>query len=159
MQLQQDLEYLRSYMHKVFYAILLNSASRDATLKYIAEVLQRNIRRQQMQVNERTVAGDGFMLNLLSVMQHLSAKVSLNQVCPLTQLLEVFFFATHLSKGSSGRKQKCTQFPTPFSGTVFYALSHGVIHFVRSVSFKNLKMEVFDWLLKNFNQQESGFSS
>jgi len=80
MQLQQDLEYLRSYMHKVFYAILLNSASRDATLKYIAEVLQRNIRRQQMQVNERTVAGDGFMLNLLSVMQHLSAKVSLNQV-------------------------------------------------------------------------------
>ena len=38
MQLQQDLEYLRSYMHKVFYAILLNSASRDATLKYIAEV-------------------------------------------------------------------------------------------------------------------------
>ena len=50
---------------------------------------------------------------------------------------------SHLSKGSSGRKQKCTQFPTPFSGTVFDALSHGVIHFVRSVSFKNLEMEVF----------------
>ena len=49
----------------------------------------------------------------------------------------------HLSKGSSGRKQKCTQFPTPFSGTAFNALSHGVIHFVWSVSFKNLEMEVF----------------
>ena len=47
-----------------------------------------------MQVNERTVAGDGFMLNLLSVMQHLSAKVSLNQIWPLAQLFEVFFFAT-----------------------------------------------------------------
>ena len=41
-----------------------------------------------------------------------------------------------------------------FSGTVFHALSLGVIHIVRSVSFKNLKMEVFDWLLKNFNQRE-----
>ena len=100
MQLQSDLEYLRNYMHKVFYSILLNSASRDATLKYIAEVLQRNIRRQQMQVNERTVAGDGFMLNLLSVMQHLSAKVSLNQVWPLTQPFEVFFFAVEVSERS-----------------------------------------------------------
>ena len=47
------------------------------------------------------------------------------------------------------------------SGTVFHALSHGVTHFVWSVSSKheNLKMEVFDWLLKNFNQRESGFSS
>ena len=44
-------------------------------------------------------------------------------------------------------------------GTVFHALSHGVIHFVWSVSFKNLKMEVFDGLLKNFNQRESGFPS
>ena len=37
-------------------------------------------------------------------------------------------------------------------GTVFHALSHGVIHFVRSVSFKNLEVEVSDWLFKNFNQ-------
>ena len=95
-------------MHKVFYAILLNSASRDATLKYIAEVLQRNIRRQQMQVNERTVAGDGFMLNLLSVMQHLSAKVSLNQVWPLAQLFEVFFFATDMARQRSVKETVST---------------------------------------------------
>ena len=49
----------------------------------------------------------------------------------------------HLSKGSSGCKQKCTQFLTPFTGIVFHALSHGVIHFVQSVSFKNLEMVVF----------------
>ena len=46
----------------------------------------------------------------------------------------------HLSKSSSGRKQKCTQFLTLFSGTAFHALSHGVIHFVRSViALKTLK--------------------
>ena len=54
------------------------------------------------------------------------------------------FSMPHLSKGLSGRKQKCTQFPTPFSGTIFHALLHGVIYFVRSVSFINLEMEVSD---------------
>ena len=66
-------------------------------------------------------------------------------------------YMSHLSKGSSGCKQKCTQFPTPFSCTVFHALSHGVIHFVLRVISKNLEIEFSDWLLKNFNQWESGF--
>ena len=43
----------------------------------------------------------------------------------------------HLSKVMSGFKQKCTQDLTSFSGTVFHALSHGVICFVRSVSPRN----------------------
>ena len=43
----------------------------------------------------------------------------------------------HLSKRLSDLKQKCTQLLTPFSGMVFHALSHGVIHFARSVSFEN----------------------
>ena len=71
--------------------------------------------------------------------------------CFLPNKSEVFCILlsdTHLSKGSSGRDQKCTQFLTPFSGIVFRALSHRVIHFVRSVSLKNLEMEVCDWLLK-----------
>ena len=59
---------------------------------------------------------------------------------------------SHLSKSQSDLKQKCTQLPTSFLGTVFNALAQDVIHFVRSVSFKNLKLEVSDWLLKNFNQ-------
>ena len=46
-----------------------------------------------------------------------------------------------------------------FLGTFFHALSHDVIHFVPRVSSKNLEMEVSDWLLKNFNQGESGFST
>ena len=43
----------------------------------------------------------------------------------------------HLSKGTSDLKQKCTQLAAPFWDTVFHALSHGVIHFVRSVRSRN----------------------
>ena len=48
----------------------------------------------------------------------------------------------------TGFIQICSQFLTPFLGTVFHALSHGVIYCVSS---KYLEMEVYDWLLKNFN--------
>ena len=41
-------------------------------------------------------------------------------------LTSIGIFFAHLSKDTSGCKQKCTQFLTLFSGTVFYALSHGV---------------------------------
>ena len=44
---------------------------------------------------------------------------------------------SHLSKGLSYLKQKCTQLPTPFSGTVSNALTLGVIRFVQSVSLRN----------------------
>ena len=54
--------------------------------------------------------------------------------------------APHFPKGTSGIKQKCTQSPTPFLDTVFHALSRGVIHFVKSVSSKNLEIKVSDWL-------------
>ena len=78
--LQQDLEFLRTSLHKLFYAILLNVSSRDAALKFLSECLIRNAKRKQMQVNESTVAGDGFMLNILSVLQHLASKVSLDKI-------------------------------------------------------------------------------
>ena len=48
----------------------------------------------------------------------------------------------HLFKGLSGRKH--TQFSTPFLSTGCHALAHGMTHFVRSVSFKNLEVEVSD---------------
>ena len=68
--------------HKLFHAILVNNSSRESALNFIEEVLVRNSKRQQLQVNERMVAGDGFMLNFLSVMQHLSAKVVIDKVDP-----------------------------------------------------------------------------
>ena len=60
----------------------MNNSSRESALNFIQEVLVRNAKRQQLQVNERMVAGDGFMLNFLSVMQHLSAKVVIDKVDP-----------------------------------------------------------------------------
>ena len=45
--------------------------------------------------------------------------------------------STHLAKNPSHLKQNGTQEKTPFSGTVFHTLSHGVLSFVASVSSKN----------------------
>ena len=42
--------------------------------------------------------------------------------------------STHLSKHPSDLKQNGTQEKTPFSGTIFQTLSHGVLRFVSSVS-------------------------
>ena len=67
--------------------------------------------------------------------------------------------SSHLSKGLSDLKQNGTQEKKPFSGTVLHALSHGVICFVASVSFKNHQMDASDWLLKKFNCSEGGFWS
>ena len=53
--------------------------------------------------------------------------------------------APHLSKRPSDLKQNGTQEKTPFSGTVFHTLSHGVLRFVASVSFKNHWIEA-PWL-------------
>ena len=84
-------------------------------------------------------------------------RVFLSMVCHNSLLCIAIDCITHLSKGTSGLKQKCTQTPTSFLGTVFHALSHDVIHFVLHVSSKNLEMEVSDWLLKNFNQWRKWF--
>lgn len=45
------------------------------TLTYITNILIFNEKRCKMRVDERTVAGDGFMLNLLTALQELSVKV------------------------------------------------------------------------------------
>ena len=46
-------------------------------------------------------------------------------------------FDAHLSKRPSDLKQNATQEKTPFYGTDFHSLSHGVFRFVVSVSYKN----------------------
>lgn len=45
-------------------------------MEYVARLLITNEKRVQYQVEERSVATDGLMLNLLSVLQILSVKVS-----------------------------------------------------------------------------------
>lgn len=81
--LQQELESTRTSLHKMFHAILANSNCRDATLAYLAALLRHNEKRAQIQTEEFSLAGDGFMLNLLSVLQMLSVKIKLDTVDPL----------------------------------------------------------------------------
>jgi ubiquitin conjugation factor E4 B len=57
------------------YNLVVNLSSRDMTLIYITKILIYNEKRCKMRVDERTVAGDGFMLNLLTALQELSVKV------------------------------------------------------------------------------------
>jgi len=57
------------------YSLVVNSCTRETTLDYISKMLVYNEKRCKMRVDERTVAGDGFMLNLLSALQELSVKV------------------------------------------------------------------------------------
>lgn len=78
--LQQELENTRLLLHKIFHDVLANVPSRDAMLEYMASLLKNNEKRAQLQMEERNLAGDGFMLNLLSIMQMLAIKVKLDKV-------------------------------------------------------------------------------
>ncbi|XP_071146873.1 ubiquitin conjugation factor E4 B-like isoform X1 [Mytilus edulis] len=81
--LQHGLEFVRNELYKIMHTILVNSESRDSALSFIATALERNSKKSQIQVDERYVAGDGFMLNLLSVLQMLTVnKISLEKVDP-----------------------------------------------------------------------------
>uniref|UniRef100_A0A0V0G5H1 Ubiquitin conjugation factor E4 B n=1 Tax=Triatoma dimidiata TaxID=72491 RepID=A0A0V0G5H1_TRIDM len=81
--LQVELENSRVLMHKIFHDILVNGSSREAILEYIAGVLRHNEKRTQMQSDDRALAGDGFMLNLLSILQMLAVKVKMDKIDPL----------------------------------------------------------------------------
>lgn len=58
----------------------MNNGSREATLGWISEALKRNEKRSMINVESRLVAGDGFFLNLASVMHQLSLKIKLDKV-------------------------------------------------------------------------------
>ncbi|XP_076166948.1 ubiquitination factor E4B [Ptiloglossa arizonensis] len=81
--LQQELESTRTSLHKMLHAILANSNCRDTMLTYLATLLRHNEKRAQIQTEEFSLAGDGFMLNLLSVLQMLSVKIKLDTIDPL----------------------------------------------------------------------------
>ena len=81
--LQQELESTRTSLHKMLHAILANSNCRDSMLTYLATLLRHNEKRAQIQTEEFSLAGDGFMLNLLSVLQMLSVKIKLDTIDPV----------------------------------------------------------------------------
>ncbi|XP_014216828.1 ubiquitin conjugation factor E4 B [Copidosoma floridanum] len=78
--LQKELESIRAALHKIFHAILQNSACREHTLKYIACLIRNNEKRSQILTDEALLAPDGFFINLLSVLQLLSIKINVDNI-------------------------------------------------------------------------------
>lgn len=83
LDLQNKLDYVRTLLHKLFYTFILNKDTRDTVLKYIGELLKQNAKRTQYNADERSLAQDGFMLNLMAVLQQLSIKVKLDRIDPM----------------------------------------------------------------------------
>ncbi|KPP72644.1 ubiquitin conjugation factor E4 B-like, partial [Scleropages formosus] len=80
--LQHYLESARGDLFKILHSVLLNGETREAALNYMAAVVNRNVRKAQMQTDDKLVSTDGFMLNFLWVLQQLSMKIKLETVDP-----------------------------------------------------------------------------
>ncbi|XP_014666719.1 PREDICTED: ubiquitin conjugation factor E4 B-like [Priapulus caudatus] len=80
--LRHALEFARQEQFKIMHALLVNGETRDATLDYLALVLKVNQKKAGLQVDEHVVSGDGFLQNVLCVLQLLSVKVKLDKVDP-----------------------------------------------------------------------------
>ncbi|XP_005986021.1 ubiquitin conjugation factor E4 B isoform X3 [Latimeria chalumnae] len=81
--LQHFLESARQDQFKILHCILLNGETREAALNYMAAVVNQNMKKAQMQTDDRLVSTDGFMLNFLWVLQQLSMKIKLETVDPM----------------------------------------------------------------------------
>ncbi|XP_077458565.1 ubiquitin conjugation factor E4 B isoform X1 [Stigmatopora argus] len=80
--LQHYLESARGDLFKILHNILLNGETRDSALNYMAALVNYNVKKAQMQTDDKVVSTDGFMLNFLSVLQQLSMKIKLETVDP-----------------------------------------------------------------------------
>lgn len=74
---------MRSLLHRVFHNLLKNVESRNSVLYYFSAILKNNDKRSQFHVDEKALARDGFMLNVLTVLQKLSVKIKLERVDPM----------------------------------------------------------------------------
>ncbi|XP_009813157.2 ubiquitin conjugation factor E4 B isoform X1 [Gavia stellata] len=81
--LQHYLELARQELFKILHSILLNGETREAALSYMAAIVNANMKKAQMQTDDRLVSTDGFMLNFLWVLQQLSMKIKLETVDPM----------------------------------------------------------------------------
>jgi len=80
--LRLQVEFVRQELFKVFHGLVLGTETRDAAMSYLAAMLERNAKRSQLRADTQLVCGDGFMLNMLTVMQQLSVKVKVERVDP-----------------------------------------------------------------------------
>lgn len=77
--LRLSLQVVRTEMFKVIHSLLVSKAREDC-LQYLAAILIRNSKKSQIQADEKLLATDGFMINVLSILQKLCIKVNLAKV-------------------------------------------------------------------------------
>lgn len=77
---QQELESMRNLLHTMIHNMLKDVESRNSVLMYFAAVLRHNDKRTQLHADERTLARDGFMCNVMGVLQKLSVRINLDRV-------------------------------------------------------------------------------
>ncbi|XP_064159927.1 ubiquitin conjugation factor E4 B isoform X2 [Anguilla rostrata] len=102
--LQHYLESARGDLFKILHNILLNGETREAALNYMAALVNRNVKKAQMQTDDKLVSTDGFMLNFLWVLQQLSMKIKLETVDPFY----IFHPKCRLSVSSEETRLKAT---------------------------------------------------
>lgn len=73
---------MRIQLHSIFHNLLKNVESRNSVLGYFSQILGSNEKRTQFQADEKKLSRDGFMLNLMTVLQKLSVKIKLERVDP-----------------------------------------------------------------------------
>lgn len=81
--LRSQLEGMRSILHTVFHNLLKNVESRNGVLMYFSAILKHNDKRTQFHADDKTLARDGFMINVMCVLQKLSVKIKLERVDPM----------------------------------------------------------------------------
>lgn len=81
--LAREMDHMRTtILHKLFHSMLVNTGSREPVLSFLGRMIRLNHRRAQIHVEEQLVAGDGAMVNLVSVLQQLCFRVKLEKVDP-----------------------------------------------------------------------------
>ncbi|XP_068599959.1 ubiquitin conjugation factor E4 B [Brachionichthys hirsutus] len=125
--MQHYLETARGDLFKILHNILLNGETRESALNYMAALVNYNVKKAQMQTDDKLVCADGFMLNFLWVLQQLSMKIKLETVDPYYIFhprcrLTVNFEETRLKSTMEELKSWLTELhedPTKFSEPKF----------------------------------------
>lgn len=73
---------MRSQLHSIFHSLVRSPSNRAQVLKYLSQILLSNEKRTQFHSEEKKLGRDGFMLNVMSVLQKLSIKIKLDRVDP-----------------------------------------------------------------------------
>lgn len=79
-QIHEKIDFAREKMLEIIRNCLVDLTTRDKTISYLAAVVNANARKSQLRANERAVSQNGFILNILTVLQKLSLKVKIEKI-------------------------------------------------------------------------------